>query len=120
MDQIKADFEKVYEGERKKKEFDKYYMLNKYAKQKKRRRNFSIDRTHHYDKILDEATIKKNSGFFKIVIMVSVLCALVYLGFKVRDGIDVGSMKDLEYNEKEENNKQQNIEKNQTKKKTKK
>lgn len=58
-------------------------MLNKYAKQKKRRRNFSIDRRHHYEKILEESAERASRGYAKRIGWVVVLSGLVMLGFLV-------------------------------------
>lgn len=54
-------------------------MLNKYAKQKKRRRNFSIDRRHHYEKILEEETERKGSGLLKKLFLIGALTGVVFL-----------------------------------------
>lgn len=80
---IKEEFERGYELEKKKKEFEKYYVLNKYAKQKKRRRNFSIDRSHHYEKILEEAGERKSSGFFKKILLIGMLSAIIFMSIQV-------------------------------------
>lgn len=63
-------------------------MLNKYAKQKKRRRNFSIDRSHHYEKILEESAERKSSGFLKKAGLVLLLSAIVFLSFQVRQRME--------------------------------
>lgn len=63
-------------------------MLNKYAKQKKRRRNFSIDRSHHYEKILEESAERKSSGTIKKLALVLMLSALVFLGFQVKQRME--------------------------------
>ena len=84
LDAIKAEFDLSYENEKKKKEFDKYYVLNKYAKQKKRRRNYSIDRSHHYEKILEESTEKVGSGFKKQILLVLCLSFVVFMCFQVK------------------------------------
>jgi hypothetical protein len=63
-------------------------VLNKYAKQKKRRRNFSIDRRHHYEKILEEATERKGSGFFKKVFLIAIMTGAVFLSILVRQRME--------------------------------
>lgn len=63
-------------------------MLNKYAKQKKRRRNFSIDRSHHYEKILEEAAERKSSGFVKKLMLVGLLSTLIFLSFQVKQRLE--------------------------------
>lgn len=79
-------------------------MLNKYAKQKKRRRNFSIDRRHHYDKILDETNEKKGSGWMKQIALVGFLSAMIFLAFQVKNKIKDGpvGLNEVLGNEKEE------------------
>ena len=84
LDAIKHEFDQIYENEKKKKEFDKYYVLNKYAKQKKRKRNFSIDRSHHYDIILDEDVEKKGSGYLKPFLLVLFLSFGVFIAMQVK------------------------------------
>lgn len=63
-------------------------MVNKYAKQKKRRRNFSIDRSHHYDKILEEAGERKSRNIAKKLGLILVLAAIVFLSFQVKQRMD--------------------------------
>lgn len=81
---MKDEFDRFYESEKRKKDFEKYYVVNKYAKQKKRRRNFAIDRSHHYDKILEEAGESKSRGRAKTLGLVLVLAAMVFLVFQVQ------------------------------------
>lgn len=88
---IKEEFDRSYELEKKKKDFEKYYVLNKYAKQKKRRRNFSIDRSHHYEKILEEAAERKSSGFSKKVLLIGLLSAIIFMSIQVHQRMSENS-----------------------------
>ena len=85
---VKEEFDRAYEVEQKKKDFDKYYVLNKYAKQKKRKRNFLFDRSHHYETVIEEDNAKKGAGVLRPVLYVLALCGMVVMYFRVKSRVE--------------------------------
>ena len=71
-------------------EFERYNMQNRYAKLKKRRRNFYVDRAHHYSVIYDEERENAGSGLLKLGVLVAALTAAVWFAMQARAYLQTG------------------------------
>ncbi len=105
LDEIKKEFDKIYEEEKKKKDFEKYVVYNKYAKLKKRKRNFYIDKSEHYDVIIDESTEGASSGFLKLLVFVGFISVIVIVIMKTKEHSSGRTLFETEEHDKTENGK---------------